>query len=72
MKFELINKETKEVITTREMRGVTKLKIAEVVFGMLKNFQVVVRAFMIMQLSFCNHDFSIIILNIPDKIKIHQ
>jgi hypothetical protein len=37
MKFELINKETKEIITTRELRGVKKLKVAEVVFGMLKN-----------------------------------
>ncbi len=36
MKFELINKRTKEIITTREMGSIKKLRIAEVIFGMLK------------------------------------
>ncbi len=36
MKFELIDKRTKEIITTREMGSIKKLRIAEVIFGMLK------------------------------------
>ena len=36
MKFELINKRTKEVIITKEMGSVKKLRVAEVIFGMLK------------------------------------
>tara|TARA_B100002003_G_scaffold235070_1_gene249639 strand:- start:1313 stop:1489 length:177 start_codon:yes stop_codon:yes gene_type:complete len=36
VKFELINKRTKEIITTREMGSIKKLRIAEVIFGMLK------------------------------------
>ena len=37
MKFDLINKRTKEVIITKEMGSVKKLRVAEVIFGMLKN-----------------------------------
>jgi|TARA_B100001964_G_C14159274_1_gene565866 hypothetical protein len=36
VKFELIDKRTKEIITTREMGSIKKLRIAEVIFGMLK------------------------------------
>ena len=36
MKFELINKLTKEVVTVRDMNGVQKLSTAEIIFGLLK------------------------------------
>jgi lactate dehydrogenase-like 2-hydroxyacid dehydrogenase len=37
MKYQLINKKTKEVITMKNMPKVSNKKIAEIVFGLMKH-----------------------------------